>query len=355
MPPRRREAPRGARLEDIARVVEGRLTGLGTTVVADLKSLEEAGTNDLSYIVADRFLSAARRSRAAAFLVSRHLPDVDRPQIVVANPAYAAVRVVERFFVRPYQPRGIAAPIARGHKVVIGADPSIWPFVTLGDRVRLGQRVTLYPGVFIGDDCAVGDDTIVYPCAVILARCRLGSRVIVGSGTVIGSDGFGFVTHEERHHKISQRGGVVIEDDVEMGANVTIDRATYGQTVIGRGTKIDNQVHVAHNVTVGEHTILVAQVGIAGSTTVGKHVMIGGQVGVSDHVRVGDRAMIAASSGVGRDVGMGERVSGTPALPHEEWVRVYGALRRLPDLRGRLLDLERRLAALEEKKARRSP
>jgi UDP-3-O-[3-hydroxymyristoyl] glucosamine N-acyltransferase len=350
--PRRRATPRGARIGDIARAVDGTLVGPGSAVIADLKSLEEAGADHLSYVVADRFLPAAHRSRAAAFLVGQGVPELDRPQIVVTNPAYAAACVVTRFFTPPYRPRGIARPLARGRGVIIGADPSIWPFVTLGDRVRLGDRVTLYPGVFIGDDCAVGNDSVVYPSATILPRCRLGSRVIVGSGTVIGSDGFGFVTHEGRHHKIPQRGDVIIEDDVEMGANVTIDRATHGQTVVGRGTKIDDQVHIAHNVTVGEHAILVAQVGIAGSTTVGTYVVLGGQVGVNDHIRIGDGAMIAAKSGVVGNVEAGARMSGSPALPHLETARAHAAFRHLPDMRRRLRELERRLAELEARQGR---
>jgi UDP-3-O-[3-hydroxymyristoyl] glucosamine N-acyltransferase len=351
--PRRRTAARGATLEDIARAVGGGLSGPGSLVVADLKSLEEAGPDDLSYVVSDRLVPAAHRSQAAAFLVARPVAALDRPQVVVANPAYAAARVVEQFFTAPYRPRGIGRPIARGRGVVIGADPSIWPFVTLGDRVQLGARVTLYPGVFVGDDCTVGDASVVYPGATILPRCHLGARVVVGSGTVIGSDGFGFVTHGGRHHKIPQRGSVIVEDDVELGANVTIDRATHGQTVIGRGTKIDNLVHVAHNVTVGEHAILVAQVGIAGSTAVGAYVVMGGQVGVNDHVRIGDGAVISAKSGVVGDVEAGARMSGIPALPHLEAARAHAALRRLPDLRRRLRHLEQRLGALEAERARR--
>jgi UDP-3-O-[3-hydroxymyristoyl] glucosamine N-acyltransferase len=171
--------------------------------------------------------------------------------------------------------------------------------------------------------------------------------VVIFSGTVIGSDGFGYIQHEGRHYKIPQRGEVVIEDEVELGANVTIDRATHGQTVIGRATKVDNQVHIAHNVTIGEHTLLVAQVGIAGSTAVGRRVVMGGQAGVADHLRIGDGAMIAASAGVARDVPAGERVSGTPALPHAEAVRAYTALRHLPELRQRLRELERRVGSLE--------
>jgi len=342
----RRQASRGVRIEDIARAVDGVLSGSRSITIVDLKSLEDAGSHDLAYVGDDRFLALARRSRAGALLVNRPLPDFDRPQITVANPAYAAVLVVEHFFTTPYRARGVGAPIVCGRDVVMGAEPSIWPFVTLGNRVRLGARVSLYPGVFIGDDATVGDDTVMYPNVIILSRCHIGARVIIGSGTVIGSDGFGYVQHAGRHHKIPQRGSVVIEDDVELGANVTVDRATYGQTLIGRGSKIDNQVHIAHNVSIGEHTILVAQVGIAGSVTVGTHVVMGGQVGVADHIRVGDGAMIAATAGVVQDVAPGERMSGTPALPHHEALRVYTALRRLPELRQRVRELERRLAEL---------
>ncbi len=186
--PRRRQAPRGVRVEDIARAVDGALSGPRSVTVADLKSLEEAGPDDLAYVVDDRFLPLARRSRAGALLVTRPLPALDRPQIAVANPVYAAARVVARFFTEPYRPRGVAAPIARGRDVIIGAEPSIWPFVALGDYVRLGARVTLYPGVFIGDHCTLGDDTVVYPNVTILSRCRIGARVVIFSGTVIGSD-----------------------------------------------------------------------------------------------------------------------------------------------------------------------
>jgi UDP-3-O-[3-hydroxymyristoyl] glucosamine N-acyltransferase len=353
--PRRHATPRGARLADIARAVQGALAGSGAAVITDLRSLEEAGPGELSYVAADRSVSKARGARAAAFLVARRIPDVKVPQIVVANPAYAAACVVQRFFTAPYQPRGIARPLARGRDVIIGAQPSIWPFVTLGARVRLGDRVTLYPGVFIGDDCTLGDDTVVYPSATVLARCRIGARVIIGSGSVIGSDGFGFVLHAGRHHKIPQRGGVIIEDDVELGANVTIDRATHGQTVIGRGTKIDDQVHVAHNVAVGEHAILVAQVGIAGSTTVGRYVVMGGQAGVSDHVTIGDGAMIAAKAGVVGNVEAGARMGGVPAMPHVEAARSVVALRHLPALRRQVQELERRLANLEARQAGRVP
>lgn len=334
-------------LDEVARFVGGEILGDAATRVSGLSNLEEAGPHDLTYVTDDRYVKAAVASQAAAFVVSRPLPELQRPQIVVPHPAYAFARITQRFFTAPYRPRGIAEPISRGTDVQIGADVSIWPFVTLGDRVRIGDRVAIYSGVFIGDDCTIGDDTVVYPNVTIREGCHLGSRVIIHSGTVVGSDGFGFVQHEGRHHKIPQLGGVLIEDDVELGANVTVDRATFGQTVIKRGAKVDNLVQIAHNVSIGEDSILVAQVGIAGSTRVGHHVMIGGQAGLSDHIKVGDQVMIGAQSGVNRDLTSGQTVFGAPAMPYDVAVRAYAMLPRLPELRRQIRELEQRLRALE--------
>jgi UDP-3-O-[3-hydroxymyristoyl] glucosamine N-acyltransferase len=182
---------------------------------------------------------------------------------------------------------------------------------------------------------------------VVREGCSLGARVIVHSGTVIGADGFGYVQHQGRHHKIPQLGGVSIEDDVELGANVTIDRATFGRTLVKQGTKVDNLVQIAHNVTVGEHCILVAQVGVAGSTTIGRHVMIGGQAGLSDHLTIGDQVLIAAKSGVNRSVESNQIVGGIPAMPREKALRVQGAIFQLPELKQLVRDLEARVTTLE--------
>jgi UDP-3-O-[3-hydroxymyristoyl] glucosamine N-acyltransferase len=200
--------------------------------------------------------------------------------------------------------------------------------------------------VFIGGGTKVGADCLIYPNVTIREGVTIGDRVIIHPGTVIGSDGFGFLQHEGRHHKIPQIGTVVIEDDVELGANVTVDRATFGTTIIRRGTKIDNLVQIAHNVEIGEHNIIVAQVGIAGSSRTGHHVVFGGQAGVADHMTVGNQVMVAARCGISRDVGDGEIVAGFPALPHKAWLRSMGALAKLPELRQQLRDIEHRLAAL---------
>ena len=343
-------APRPVPLSAIAAAVGGRLVG-AETMIGGVSSLEEARAGDLAYVDGERFIEAARCSRASAFVVGGEMAEIPRPQVVVSDPRYAFVRVVERFFTGSRRARGIAAEVMRGVDVEIGPDASIWPFVTLGDRVTLGARVTLYPGVFLGDDTTVGDDSILYPNVTVREGCVIGRRVVIHSGAVLGSDGFGYVQHEGRHHKIPQLGGVVVEDDVELGANVTVDRATFGRTVIGRGTKVDNQVQIAHNVTIGPHSILVAQVGIAGSTRLGSHVVVGGQAGLADHLEIGDRVTIAAQAGVAASVTEGLIVSGAPALPHEVSLRLYRLFLRLPQLRQQLRELAERVRALESRQA----
>lgn len=349
------QLPSPLTLAQIHQVVGGTIHGNDQTQVFELAGLGESTPRSLSFVANDKALNAAVNLQAAALLVHRHLPELAIPQIAVGHPLMAFAQVAQRFCVRPAVPRGIAEDITRGTDVIIGADPSIWPFVTLGDRVSIGARVTLYPGVFVGSDSKIGDDCILYPNVVVREGCSLGARVIVHSGTVIGADGFGYVPHQGRHHKIPQLGGVVIEDDVELGANVTVDRATLGSTRIKQGTKVDNLVQIAHNVTVGAHCILVAQVGIAGSTTIGHHVVIGGQAGLSDHIQIGDQVMIAAKSGVHRSIESNQIVGGSPALPRDRALRVQGVIHHLPELHKLVQGLEQRIETLEKQSKPRSP
>lgn len=339
-------------LAQVQQLVGGTLHGNGNNPLLFLASLNEATPQALAFIINDKAAKIPGGIKAGALLVHRHFPEIDVPQIVVPNPLLAFAQVAQKFFVRPAVPRGVAMEVTRGTDVTIGADPSIWPFVTLGDRVTIGARVTLYPGVFVGADSSIGDDSVLYPNVVVREGCSVGARVIIHSGTVIGADGFGYVQHEGRHHKIPQLGGVTIEDDVELGANITIDRATLGQTLIKQGTKIDNLVQIAHNVTVGEHDIIVAQVGIAGSTTIGHHVMIGGQAGLADHLTIGDQVMIAARAGVNRSLESNQIVSGAPVMPHETWMKAQAVIPRLPELRQLVRSLEQRVAALETQLAK---
>lgn len=341
-------------LTQIQQLVGGTIHGDENTPISELASLSEATPQSLSFIANDKALKLAEGVRAAAVLIHRHVPELAMPQVVVGHPLMAFALVAQRLYVRPTPPRGIPENITKGTGVTIGADPSIWPFVTLGDRVTIGDRVTLYPGVFVGSDSKIGDDCVLYPNVVVREGCSLGTRVIVHSGTVIGADGFGYVQHQGHHQKIPQLGGVVIEDDVELGANVTVDRATLGVTRIKQGTKVDNLVQIAHNVTVGEHCIVVAQVGIAGSTTIGHHVIIGGQAGLSDHITIGDNVMIAAKAGVNRSLESNQIVGGAPALPRERALKVQGVIHHLPEINQQVRDLVERVAQLEQS-ARRTP
>ena len=348
------QLPNPLTLAQIHQVVGGTIHGNDQAQVFELAGLVESTPRALSFVANDKALNAVVNLKAAAVLVHRHLPELAIPQIVVGNPLMAFAQVAQQFCVRPAVPRGLADNLARGTDVTIGADPSIWPFVTLGDRVKIGARVILYPGVFVGSDSTIGDDCVLYPNVVVRENCSLGARVIVHSGTVIGADGFGYVQHQGRHHKIPQLGGVVIEDDVELGANVTVDRATLGATRIKQGTKIDNLVQIAHNVTVGAHSIIVAQVGIAGSTTIGHHVVIGGQAGLSDHLQIGDMVMIAAKSGVHRNIESNQIVGGSPALPRDRALKVQGVIHHLPELHQLLRSLEQRVETLETQSKPRS-
>ena len=339
----------------MAQAVAGKLLGAGDTIVTGLSSLGEAGEGDLAYVATDRLLKEALASQASAFVTHRHIAELERPQIIVPHPAYAFTCIARRFFLADYRARGISEHVSRGERVEIGAEVSIWPFVALADGATIGARVTLYPGVFIGENVVVGDDSILYSNVTVREGCIIGSRVVIHSGTVVGSDGFGYVQHEGRHHKIPQLGIVVIEDDVEVGANVTVDRATFGRTLIRRGSKIDNLVQIAHNVTIGEDCILAAQVGIAGSTRLGRYIMVGGQAGLSDHLEIGDRVMIAARSGVNRSLSPNQIVSGAPVMPHEVSIKAQAVIPRLPELRQQVRSLEQRVKALEGKSKKVKP
>ena len=335
-------------LNTLAAFLNGEVIGNPDIPIQGASSLTDATVGQITLLSDRKYLSVAMTTQASAMLVAQAEPTVPCVQIVVLNPALAFARLVKAFFTAAYSLRGISADIYRGTHVAIGNDASIWPFVSIADHVRIGDRVTLFPGVFVGEGSEIGDDCVLHPNVTVRERSRIGSRVIIHSGTVVGSDGFGYIPDQGIHEKVPQIGIVVVEDDVEIGANVAIDRATFGETVIGKGTKIDNLVQIAHNVNIGEHSLIVAQAGIAGSSTLGHHTTLAGQAGVSDHVTIGDRVIVTAQTGVPRDVPSQQVVSGTPAMPHTLWLRASQTLQRLPEMHRRLRDLEKRLRALEE-------
>jgi UDP-3-O-[3-hydroxymyristoyl] glucosamine N-acyltransferase len=267
----------------------------------------------------------------------------------VDNPRLAFATVLELLFPLSRPVPGIHPGATVGKQCALGKEVALAAGVVLGDHVTLGDRVALHPNVVVGHHAHIGDDTIVYPQTTILDRCRIGCRVILHAGTVIGSDGFGFVFHQGRYRKMPQIGIVQIDDDVEIGANCAIDRATLGKTWIKSGAKIDNHVHIAHNVVIGEHAAITAQVGFAGSTTIGRYVRIAGQAGIGGHLTIGDEVTIGPQAAVAQSVPDKQFVSGTTlAMAHGTWLRLQKILPNLPALYKQIRALEKRLAQLEK-------
>lgn len=311
--------------------------------------LENALPGQLSFISHEKYLPFVAETRASALIVPPNLASIDRPMLVCERAYLALARAAQLFASPPLLAGGIHSTACLGENVQLGDDVRVGPLAQIGDEARIGRGTRIYGGAYLGSGVSVGDDCLIYPGVTVLDGCCIGNRVIIHSGTVIGADGFGFAQDEQgRHVKIPQEGIVQIDDDVEIGANCTIDRATFGRTWIQRGTKIDNLVMVAHNVVVGEHSIVVSQVGISGSTRVGKHVILAGQAGIVGHIEIGDGARVGAQSGVGHSVKAGEDVSGSPAFPHKEWLKSTVNLRRLPQMREELKNLAKRIAQLEE-------
>jgi UDP-3-O-[3-hydroxymyristoyl] glucosamine N-acyltransferase len=339
------------KLKELADKLGAELTGPPDIDIRGAAGIHDAGEGQITFITGKDYLKDLEHSQASAALVPPDTPALHLPLLRIKNPRLAFAHTLELFYVKPAQAIGISEKAAIGMNVVIGADPSIHPFVVLANDVKVGERVTLYPGVSIGRGSVVDDDSVIHAQVSIGDNVRIGKRVIIHAGTVLGSDGFGFVTDGGRHHKIPQVGGVIIEDDVEIGANCSIDRATLGNTVIRKGTKLDNQVQVAHNVTIGENCLIAAQAGIAGSSKLGNYVVFGGRVGVADHISVGDRVMAGGGSGIVKDVEAGQIIAGYYSLPIREWLKVQALLPKLPELKKRVHDLEKRIKELNNSKS----
>lgn len=337
----------GYPLEHLAEIVGGEVRGVCPKAITGLNGIREAGPGEITFLVNPRYAAELSRTRAAAVIVGTPPPETDKPLLVSDRPYLAYARLAAFFAPVPDHPRGVD-PLARvGRDCRLAEGVAVYPLAYLGDRVHLERGVCVYPGVYLGDDVRLGADTVVYPNVSILAGTQIGTRVIIHSGTVIGSDGYGFAQDGERHVKIPQLGIVQIDDDCEIGANNTIDRAALGKTWIKTGVKTDNQVHIAHNVVVGEHSLLIAQVGISGSATIGRGVVLAGQAGVAGHITVGDRVIVSGKSGVAKSIPPGQVVSGNPTMPHQTYLRSRMVLPRLPEMQQRLRALEERVRSLE--------
>jgi UDP-3-O-[3-hydroxymyristoyl] glucosamine N-acyltransferase len=322
----------GLTAQAVADLVGGRLLGDGAVLLSAVGPLDRAGADALSLAISPRYAEELARTRAGAVLLPETLADTPAPvraRIIVRDPQRALAQAVEVLFQQPPPRPGVDATARLGTGSVLGADVSIGPYVVLGRDVKLGDRCRLAEGVSLGDGVIVGSDTVMGPHVACYRGSRIGNRVVLKAGAVIGGDGFGYLPQETGHARILHVGGCILEDEVEVGSNSCIDRGSIDDTVVGRGTKIDNLVHVAHNVRLGARCLLMAGVGVAGSVRVGNDVILAGHVGVTDHLVIGDRARVGAKSAVFGDVPAGQVISGHPARPHRQFLRAQAALYRL--------------------------
>ena len=335
-------------LAELAQSLGGRVIGDPEATVRGLGTLDDAGEGQITFLANPRYAGKVATCRATAVVLPPGAEGYGRNVIEVANPYLAFAKLLNIFHVEPRKALGVMAGAHIGADVRLGAEVTIHPGVTVMDGVTLGDRVTIYPGVVLYAGVVVGDDVILHANVTVRERCRIGNRVTIHGGTVIGSDGFGYAPDGREWYKIPQIGIVVIEDDVEIGANAAIDRAALEVTRIGRGTKIDNLVQIAHNCVIGENCMIISQVGISGSTKIGDRVTLAGQVGVAGHLSIGDNTMVGAKSGIPGNLPANSMVSGLPAFEHRDWLKAMAVVPRLPELRKTISSLEKRIAQLEE-------
>ncbi len=343
------------KLRELADRLSCRLEGDGEVEILRVAGIEQAAAGDLTFLANSKYHGLLAGTGASVVIVGTSTKVEGAPPFAIlrSDHPYLTFAQALQLLVQPVPPpKGIDRLSAIAPDAQLGADVSVGPFVTIGAGALIGARTVVYPGVVIGPGARIGDDCVLHAQVSVRENVRIGHRVVMLDGAVIGSDGFGFARQPDGTHlKIPQYADVVIEDDVEIGANTTIDRPAVGETRIHAGTKIDNLVQIAHGVRVGHRALLAAQVGVAGSTVIEDEVMLGGQVGVTGHVRIGKGAMASAKTGITGNVDEGVLVSGYPSLPNLEWRKTQVLVRHLPELKKRVAELEQRIAELEEKLA----
>ncbi|MBN1912864.1 MAG: UDP-3-O-(3-hydroxymyristoyl)glucosamine N-acyltransferase [Candidatus Omnitrophica bacterium] len=336
------------KLGEIAAFVGGEVVGDAGVVIRGIAGIKEAREGDITFLANTKYFPLLEKTRASAVITSRDVSSPGKNIIRTDNPSLAFSKIAP--LICPYKearPKGIHPAAVLGKDVSLGKNAAIGACAVLEEGVSIGDNSVIYPGCYIGAKVRIGSDTLIYANVSIRENVVIGERVIIHSGAVIGSDGFGFVAVEGKYHKIPQVGTVEIQDEVEIGANVTIDRARFDKTVIGRGTKIDNLVQIAHNVIIGENSIIVAQVGIAGSAAIGKGVTIAGQAGIAGHIKVGDGVTIAGKAGVTKSLPEKGVFSGYPARPHAQARRVNACMQNLPRLYEAVSSLKKKIEKLE--------
>ena len=344
-------------LAEIAEFIEGEVIGDRNLVITGLCGIKEGQEGDLTFVANSKYFPLAEKTRASAIITPREMMVSGKSIIRTDNPSLAFAKMaslvlgIEHHQIQGIHPTAVIAPTAK-----LGKNVAVGPFTVIEDHVRIGDEAVIYSGCFIGNHTSVGEKTVIFPNTIIRERISIGNRVIIHSGTVIGSDGFGFTNHQGVLEKIPQLGTVIIEEDVEIGACVTIDRARFDKTSIGRGTKIDNLVQIAHNDHVGQHVVLAGQVGLSGSVTIGDYTVMGGQSGAVDHITIGSKVQVGAATPVTRSVPDGETLWGFPGRPIKESKEHFALIGRIPSLMERLKQLLARVDALEKrvKKSKRS-
>ncbi len=331
----------------IAEKLRGEVVGDGSGLLTGFTSADRAGAGDLTFAEKDSYFAAAEASEASAILVSGPFTSATKALIRVPNARVAAAKVLALFYPSDGVVPGIHPSATIAPSAAVDPTAQVGPGCVIGDGVKIGARSVLKGGNHVGRDCQLGEDVCLHPHVVLYPRTQVGHRVAIHAGTVVGSDGYGYVFDEGRHLKMPQVGNVIIHDDVEIGANSAIDRGALGPTVIGQGTKIDNLVHVAHNVVIGRHCLIMGQVGFAGSTQLGDYGVIASQTGIADHLKLGRQVTVGGKSGVMRDIPDKETVMGFPAVPDRQAKRQWIAIQKLPEMMTRMRELEKQVAELK--------
>jgi UDP-3-O-[3-hydroxymyristoyl] glucosamine N-acyltransferase len=340
-------------LNELAILLEGQLAGNGDALIQGVRGIDEAGNGDLTFLANPAYRKKIESTQASAILVRPGTHAAGKNLLLVEDPHVAFGKALSIFYPENHGNAGLSPYAWMDESAFVAEDAMIHPGVYIGPNARIGRGVVLYPGVYVGPEAVIGDLSILYPNVTVYRRCLIGNRVILHAGVVVGADGFGFAKPGRENIKIPQTGIVQIDDDVEVGANTTIDRATVGRTWIQRGVKIDNLVQIAHNVVVGEYSVIVAQVGISGSTKLGNGVVIGGQAGLVGHIDIGDHVMIGAQSGIHKDIAPNQVVLGSPQRPHREFLRIEACISRLPEMRNAIAALEKKTTELEKRLERK--
>ena len=328
-------------LGELAEYVGGRICGDANVLIKSASTLGRAREGDISFLVNRKYEKQLRTTQASAVIVGREVTNTSIPLLVADDPYYAFMQIMVLLHGhRKHKKVGIGPRTSISDSAKIGVDCHIHDFATIADEAKIGDGCVVYPGVYIGEGVQVGNDSIIYPNVTIYDGCKLGNRVIINANSTIGEDGFGYASYKGVHHKIPQIGGVVIEDDVEIGACCGVERGTLGDTIIGQGSKLGDLVTIGHGAKIGAHCLLVAQVGIAGSTTLGHHCVVGGQVGIVGHINIGNNVTIAAQAGVVNNIPDGQVVLGAPAIEANQGKRAYSMIQYLPEIRQNIRSLQ---------------